>query len=216
LKLITINPTQKIMKSHQPISAVLTGVSLLTMAFGFTPATEAVTFSNSSKVALSTAPVICSPVRGTWSHDGKGIPIGQEIRRPDRIVVNMSAFRRPTARGRILSNTQIEVNFPDDGTFIGTLDGQGKISWNNGTQWQATIFYGSWFYEGKRGPNISKASASDNRLKIDMSKYSRPTAYGDIISPSQATFEFTDDATHTATLVSPSCMKWSNGTMWTK
>jgi hypothetical protein len=208
------------MKFHQPISAVLASLSLLTMTFTATAATETATFSASSKNAIANAYnpyATCSPVKGVWSYEGKGIPVGHEINRPDRIVVNMSAFRRPTARGRILSNTQIEVNFPDDGTFIGTLDGQGKISWNNGTQWQATIFYGSWFYEGKRGSSISKAtSASDNRLKINMSKYNRPAAYGDIISPSQATFEFTDDATHTATLVSPSCMKWSNGSTWTK
>jgi hypothetical protein len=204
------------MKLHQPTSAIVAGFSLLMTTFTSTLSTEAATFASGSKLAVSIAPTTCSPVKGTWSYQGKGIPIGHEINRPERIVVNMSAFRRPTARGRILSNTQIEVNFPDAGTLIGTLDGQGKISWNNGTQWQATIFYGSWFFEGKRGPNISKASASDNRLKIDMSKYSRPTAYGDAISSSQATFEFTDDATHTATLVSPSCMKWSNGTTWTK
>jgi hypothetical protein len=204
------------MKLHQPTSAIVAGFSLLMATFTSTLSTEAATFASGSKLAVSISPTTCSPVKGTWSYQGKGIPIGHEINRPERIVVNMSAFRRPTARGRILSNTQIEVNFPDAGTFIGTLDGQGKISWNNGTQWQATIFYGSWFFEGKRGPNISKASASDNRLKIDMSKYSRPTAYGDAISSSQATFEFTDDATHTATLVSPSCMKWSNGTTWTK
>jgi hypothetical protein len=204
------------MKFYQPGSRIIASLSILTMTF---IATEAVTFSASPKIALANAYnpyAACSPVKGVWSYEGKGIPVSHEINRPDRIVVNMSAFRRPTARGRILSNNQIEVNFPDDGTFRGTLDGQGKISWNNGTQWQATIFYGSWFYEGKRGPSISKANASNNRLKIDMSKYSRPTAYGDTISPSQATFEFTDDATHTATLVSPSCMKWSNGTTWTK
>jgi hypothetical protein len=204
------------MKLPQSMSAIIAGFSLLTITLISTLSTEAATFASGSKVALSIAPTTCSPVKGTWSYEGKGIPVGQEINRPDRLVVNMSAFRRPTARGRILSNTQIEVNFPDDGTFIGTLDGQGKISWNNGTEWQATIFYGSWFYEGKRGPSISKASASDNRMKIDMSKYSRPTAYGYATSPSQATFGFTDDATHTATLVSPSCMKWSNGTTWTK
>jgi hypothetical protein len=204
------------MKFRQPIAAIIASFSLLTMAVTSILSAKAATFSSSPKVALSTAPIVCSPIKGTWSYDGKGIPIGQEVSRPDRIFVNMSAFRRPTARGRILSLTQIEVNFPDDGTFVGTLDGQGKISWNNGTQWQATIFNGSWFYEGKRGPNISKASASDNRLKIDMSKYNRPTAFGDKTSPSQATFEFTDDATHTATLVSPSCMKWSNGTTWTQ
>jgi hypothetical protein len=204
------------MKFDRSTFAILAVFSLFPLTFSFTTATKAATFSRSPKIALSIAPTTCSPVKGTWSYEGKGIPIGQEINRPDRIFVNMSAFRRPTARGRILSNTQIEVNFPDDGTFIGTLDGQGKISWNNGTEWKATIFYGSWFFEGKRGPTISKASASDNRLKINMSKYNRPTAYGDIISPSQATFEFTDDATHTAILVSPSCMKWSNGTTWTK
>ncbi|WP_310482735.1 hypothetical protein [Chamaesiphon sp. VAR_48_metabat_403] len=53
-------------------------------------------------------------------------------------------------------------------------------------------------------------------MKIDMNKYGRPPALGNKTGSSQASFNFPDDATHTATLLSPSCMKWSNGTTWTK
>jgi hypothetical protein len=200
-----------IMKFRRPLSAVLASISLLTM--GLTASLPVNVATARPRVVV----VECSPIKGVWSYKGTGIPVSYNKNR-NVITVNMSGFRRPTAKGRMLSATQIEVNFPDDGTFIGTLDGQGKISWNNGTEWRATIFYGAWKYEDKFGPNISKARANSEELKINMAKYGRPAAFGypSQESPSQATFNFTDDATLTATLVSPHCMKWSNGTMWTK
>jgi hypothetical protein len=199
------------MKFHRSMSTVLASVSFLTLA---------TTYSLPTQVAIARPRVVvveCSPIKGTWSYQGKNI--GVYYHKPTNVIkVLMSNFRRPAAKGRMLSATQIEVNFPDDGTFIGTLDGQGKISWNNGTVWQATTFTGAWKYEDKYGPNIMKARANSEELKISMAKYGRPAAFGypSLESPSQATFNFPDDATHTATLVSPHCMKWSNGTVWTK
>lgn len=152
----------------------------------------------------------CSLIEGTWFHSGKGIPI---TARGDRLIVNMSALRRPTANGRILSDSQIEVNFPDDATYTGTLDGQGQIRWSNGTAWQATQFAGTWYFDGRPGPTVTHVG---NRLKVSMASYGRPQAQGTVTGPSTANVSFPDDASHSALLVSPTCMQWSNGTVWTK
>jgi len=158
----------------------------------------------------ATAPVACSPIKGTWFHSGKGIPISAN---GDRLLVNMSGFRRPNATGHIVNDSQIEVNFPDDGTYTGTLDGQGQISWSNGTAWQATLFAGKWYFDGQPGPAVTHVG---KRLKISMASYGRPTAMGTVTGPSTARVSFPDEGTHTATLVSPTCIQWSNGTVWIK
>lgn len=195
--------------------AIVGGATLITLAFANISQPSTAVSPNSQSVK-SVKPVriarvvACSPLNGTWFYSGKGIPVSL---RGDRVTVNMSAFRRPTATGRMLSPTQLRVTFPDDGTFVGTLDGQGQISWNNSTVWQATQFAGTWQHEGKWGPQIQQLG--DN-LRVDMSRYSRPTALGNVTSPGRASVQFTDDATHTATLTGPNCIQWSNGTTWTK
>jgi hypothetical protein len=194
------------LKLHRGIFA---SAALVTLALTAIPQTHAASFPSDRSVKIARA-VVCSSIKGTWFYNGTGIPVSQS---GDRLRINMSAFRRPNATGRILSDTQIEVTFPDDATFIGTLDGAGKITWNNDTVWQATRFAGTWRYEGNIGPKISQVG---DRLRVNMSHYGRPIAQGTITSPSVASVVFPDDATHTATLVSPSCIKWSNGTMWTK
>ena len=164
-----------------------------------------------AQVAQVSADPICSPVNGQWYYSGRPGPIITQS--GDRLTVDMSAYGRPTATGRILSPTQIQVTFPDDGTFVGTLNGRGQINWNNSTVWQALSFAGTWQYEGSPGPVVTQ---SGNRLKVDMSAYRRPTAAGRVTAPANASVRFPDDATFNAILVSPSCIQWSNGTTWTK
>lgn len=156
-------------------------------------------------------PVPCSPLKGTWFHDHKGIPVS--VNAQDVILVNMSAFKRPNATGRVTGPSTIEVTFPDDATYTGTLDGQGTLSWSNGTVWQATQFAGTWQYDSAWGPMIRHVG---NQLKVGMGAYGRPDAMGTVTGPSTATVNFSDDAPLTATLVGPSCIQWSNGTTWTK
>jgi hypothetical protein len=212
------------MKLKQFSSSFLAFVSLFTMTATL-PSVAEVPVNPTLKIAQLTAPPKCDPHVGVWHYQDKSVTLTRDSARTNTFKVRMNSFGRsiPFARGRILSPTQIEVNFPAAGTFIetpgtyiGTLNGQGKISWSNGTEWEATIFYGSWIYEGKRGPNIMKARANSDDLKISMSTYGRPPASGYKTSASQAIFQFPDDATHTATLVSPTCIKWSNGTIWEK
>ncbi len=198
------------MKIPQSAVAIFGSAALLAIASITALETKAVDFPSRQPMRIART-VTCSTTDGTWFHSGKGIPVSQIS--GNRIRVNMSNFRRPTAMGRILSPTQIEVTFPDDGTFIGTLNGDGQISWNNGTVWQATQFAGSWKYEGEYGPKVRQLG---DELLVGMSKYNRPTARGNVTAPGRATVNFTDDAIHTATLVGPNCIKWSNGTTWTK
>jgi hypothetical protein len=212
------------MKFKQFTSSVLACLSVLTTT-AILPTVAAVPVSPTLKIAGITAPAKCDPHSGVWYYQDKSVTLRRDSDRTNTFKVRMNSFGSsiPFATGKILSPTQIEVNFPAAGTFIetpgtyiGTLNDQGKISWNNGKEWEAITFYGSWFYEGKRGPSISKARANSEDLKINMTAYRRPPATGYKTSASQAIFEFPDDATHTATLVSPNCIKWSNGTIWTK
>jgi len=154
---------------------------------------------------------ICSPVNGQWYFMGKPGPVITQS--GDRLSVDMSAYGRPTATGKFLSANRIQVTFPDDATFTGTLDGRGRISWNNSTVWDARNFSGTWKFLGKPGPIVTQTG---DQLSVDMSAYGRPGAKGKVTAPSVATVTFPDDGTFTATLVSPSCIQWSNRTTWTK
>lgn len=154
---------------------------------------------------------ICSPVNGQWYFTGNPGPI---ITQKDKqLSVDMSAYGRPNATGKLLNETQIEVTFPDDATFIGTLNGRGRISWNNGTVWEARNFSGTWKFLGRPGPIVTQTG---DQLSVNMSAYGRPVATGTVTAPSLATVRFPDDGTFGATLVSPSCIKWTNTTIWTK
>jgi hypothetical protein len=191
----------------------------------------AVSAASGQEVKISQAAAWpCSPVKGKWSYLGKPgpyiFPVDGE---PDRIKVDMTALRQPYASGRILSPTQIEVSFPG-ATLIGTLDGMGRISWSNGTIWQAENLAGIWRYEGIQAPKIKQSreylntgretryTGSDN-LDIDMSKYGRPRARGAINTNSSSlsvTFADRSSTPQTGTAVSPTCIKWSDGTTWTR
>ncbi|NCR06775.1 MAG: hypothetical protein GPI94_24270 [Microcystis aeruginosa LG13-03] len=164
-----------------------------------------------AQVAQVSADPICSPVNGQWYYSGRPGPIITQS--GDRLTVDMSAYGRPTATGRILSPTEIRVTYPDYGTFVGTLTGRGQINWSDRSVWQALSFAGNWKYDGRPGPVVTQ---SRSRLTVDMSAYGRPTATGRVTGPATASVRFPDDATFNAILVSPSCIQWSNGTTWTK
>jgi hypothetical protein len=187
----------------------------LTLAIGTLPnlATAAPTNRQIARQAENT----CS-FSGNWGYEGKRGPY--VVQTGDRIQVNMRRYNRPNATGRVIDASTIEVNFPDDATFTGKLDGQGNLNWSNGTVWNSTggtNFEGAWKYQGRLGPNVKSVAKSDgtHKLKIDMRRYSRPNATGTATGPI-ATVNFPDDGTFTGTLVTPSCIKWSNNTMWNK
>jgi hypothetical protein len=52
------------------------------------------------------------------------------------LAVDMSSHARPPAHGFILDESTIEVTFPDDATYTGTLQQPGTIRWSNGSAWK--------------------------------------------------------------------------------
>ena len=201
------------MAFHKSTAALLSGTTLIALAYSITPPSNAAGFppGQSVRIAQATSRTVCSPVNGQWYVSGGPGPIITQS--GDRLIVDMSAYGRPTATGRILSLTQVQVTFPDDATFVGTLNGRGQINWNNGNVWRALSFAGIWQDEGTPGPVVTQ---SGDRLSVNMSSYRRPTATGTITAPGNTRVNFPDDATHNGTLVSPSCIQWSNGKTWTK
>ncbi|WP_198286941.1 hypothetical protein [Frankia sp. QA3] len=51
------------------------------------------------------------------------------------LTIDMSDYDRPVAHGSITANSVIQVTFPDDATYTGTLQPPDKIRWSNGSAW---------------------------------------------------------------------------------
>ncbi len=77
----------------------------------------------------------CCYLRGMWT-DGstRSAVISEEW--AGAILIDMSAFNRPAARGWFVTGNTITVNFPDDKTYTGKVsDVPNRITWSNGTAW---------------------------------------------------------------------------------
>lgn len=72
-------------------------------------------------------------LNGKWASGGTAGPVISVS--GSAIVVDMSAYHRPTAHGSIVNSTTITVDFPDDKTYTGTLQAPGTIKWSNGSSW---------------------------------------------------------------------------------
>ena len=139
-------------------------------------------------------------------------------RKPRSLTIDMSDFDRSAAQGSIVDFATIEVTFPDDATYTGTLESPNRIRWSNGTTWTKVVstvldLNGSWTAGTARRAIISEGRTN---LTIDMSDFDRPAARGSIIDSSTIEVTFPGDTTHTGSLQSPNRIRWSNGTMWTK
>ncbi|MFZ0766265.1 DUF5050 domain-containing protein [Bradyrhizobium sp.] len=72
-------------------------------------------------------------LNGKWASGGTAGPVISV--NGSSIVVDMSAYHRPTARGSIVNSTTITVNFPDDKTYTGVLQPPNTIKWSNNSSW---------------------------------------------------------------------------------
>jgi hypothetical protein len=72
-------------------------------------------------------------LNGSWTDGSPWIAIIHEGR--TSLTVDMSDFDRPAAHGTIIDNSTIQVTFPDDQTYTGTLVGPNAIRWSNGSTW---------------------------------------------------------------------------------
>lgn len=79
-------------------------------------------------------------LNGRWT-DGSTRSAVISSGRFGHIIIDMSAFNRPVARGHFdfADPTTISVNFPDDGTFTGKVSpwqvSPARITWSNGSVW---------------------------------------------------------------------------------
>jgi hypothetical protein len=72
-------------------------------------------------------------LNGRYEYGGTPGPVISVI--GNVIEINMSAYKRPLAKGRILNPTSIFVNFPDDDSYAGNLQLPNKIEWSNHSEW---------------------------------------------------------------------------------
>lgn len=70
---------------------------------------------------------------GRWTDgSGRSATISTQVA---SIVIDMSAFNRPAARGWFDGPFTITVNFPDNATVTGDLSTTNRIKWSNGSAW---------------------------------------------------------------------------------
>ena len=72
-------------------------------------------------------------LNGTWASGGVAGPV-ISVNGP-ALSVDMSAYKRPTASGTIVDDSDITVTFPDDATYTGKLQAPNVILWSNNSAW---------------------------------------------------------------------------------
>jgi hypothetical protein len=72
-------------------------------------------------------------LNGSWTDGSPWIAIIHEG--PSSLTIDMSDFDRPAAHGSIVDSSTISMNFPDDKTYTGKLEGTSTIRWSNGSTW---------------------------------------------------------------------------------
>jgi hypothetical protein len=134
------------------------------------------------------------------------------------LTIDMSAFNRPAASGSVLDWNTIEVTFPDDTRYTGSLQAPNRIRWSNNSVWTKVIntgidLNGNWTDGSDRTAAIYAGAKS---ITIDMSDFDRPNATGSIVDSSTISVKFPDDRTYTGQVQTPNTIRWSNGSVWTK
>ncbi len=74
---------------------------------------------------------------------------------------------------------------------------------------------GTWTDGPGRGPG-PKINVFGDTIEVDMSAFHRPAARGFVLNPDVITVRFPDERPHVATLISPTQIRWDNGSIWTK
>jgi len=76
---------------------------------------------------------------------------------------------------------------------------------------------GAWASQGQTYPAMYiYVYGEGNSISVDLSLVNRPDGFGNIIDPKTLSVVFPDDRDYTAVIESPTTIRWSNGTVWTK
>jgi phospholipase C len=100
---------------------------------GTLEAPNVIKWSNNSSWTKVAAIETVIDLNGQWMNGGV---LGPAITVHGNLIsIDMSATKRPTATGTVLSASEISVNFPDDKTYTAVLQKPGTISWSNNSAW---------------------------------------------------------------------------------
>jgi len=89
-------------------------------------------FTTATISTLATAGTLVD-LNGRWASSGVPGPIISV--NGSSIIVDMSAYHRPSAHGSIVDSSDITVTFPDDKTYAGKLQLPNMIRWSNNSAW---------------------------------------------------------------------------------
>lgn len=89
-------------------------------------------FTTTTISTVATANTVID-LNGKWASGG--VPGPAISVNGNSIVVDMSAYHRPSAHGSILDSSDITVTFPDDKTYAGKLRLPKTIEWSNNSTW---------------------------------------------------------------------------------
>jgi hypothetical protein len=201
--------------------SILLGLS--TLAIGTSPsmATSSTMKMKSTKWIAASDSNICR-FQGTWGSPGnKYAHIQQLDNGRVNILINYGdrAARTTKVAGNLIDDSTLEVKFPE-GTLTGTLDGNGNLNWSNGTSWNSnpprkvTNLTSSWKH-GDQTETFSTRHVGDGNFKLVIAKRGQPNRKGHGRG-SSLTMQFPGAGTLNGTLVTPTCIKWSNNTTWIK
>jgi hypothetical protein len=198
--------------------SILLGLS--TLAIGISPSmTNTARAETTRRIAASES--TCR-FQGIWDYPGTGdASLQQSI--DNRTVTILLGFGVGGARltrvtGKIIDDSTLEVKFPE-GTLTGTLDGNGNLNWSNGTVWQSnpirktTHLTGKWKHGGQ-SDLISTRHVGDGNFDLVIAKRGQQKRTGQGRG-SELTMQF-PGGTLNGTLVTPTCIRWSNNTTWVK
>jgi hypothetical protein len=155
---------------------------------------------------------------GTWVYPGTGGAFVLHLRNKRNVTIMLGIGKaRPTrVEGKINDDSKLEAKFPE-GTLTGTLDGNGNLNWSNGTVWQSnpigknTHLSGLWRHEGQDDFLLTR-HVGDGNFDLTIAKRGQQKRTGNGRG-SQLTMQF-PGGTLNGTLVTPTCIRWSNNTTW--
>jgi phospholipase C len=100
---------------------------------GVLQAPNLIKWSNNSSWTKVAAIDTVIDMNGQWMSGGVVGPVITV--HGNSISIDMSALKRPTAHGTVVSSSAISVNFPDDKSYTGALEKPATIRWSNNSAW---------------------------------------------------------------------------------
>ena len=153
-------------------------------------------------------------INGRWTDVGVAKPFIEV--NGSSVFIDMSFAGRPNATGSVVGPAKIQVNFPGDNTYVGTVS-ENEIAWSNGSLW-SKVFQGAQIFdvEGVWRNDATNSSVNIGQgggfVSLDFGP--GPDRPGFMTSAATIRVQFGNTDTRNATLVAPNLLRWPNGEQW--